>query len=60
MNKGKIETVGVDAFLVTFWAHKKPPADEIRGQPESSIIMSYHRLQRYNINPHAYRLSPHA
>jgi hypothetical protein len=34
MNKGKIETVGVNAFLVTFWAYKKPPADGIRGQPK--------------------------
>jgi hypothetical protein len=39
MNKGKIETVGVDAFLVTFLALKKSLADEIRGQPKSPIIL---------------------
>jgi hypothetical protein len=43
MNKGKLETAGVDDSLDTFWSYRKYPADGIRGQPKSSneIMFGY-------------------
>lgn len=38
MNKGRFGTAGANDSLVTFWSHRKLPADGIRGQPKSSII----------------------
>jgi hypothetical protein len=40
MNKGRPGTAGASAFLVTFLASKKSPADGIRGQPKSTFISS--------------------